>query len=66
LPEGVLLIGHKLDEALLRLPHNKEIIVEVTKAPSKEGCNDSVYSNPVVVKHNESEKRVVLTVSCFR
>lgn len=66
MPEGVLLIGYKLDEALLKLPNNKEIIVEVTKAPSKDGYNASVYINPVVVKHNESEKRVVLTVSYFR
>lgn len=66
MPEGVLLIGYKLDKALLKLPHNKEIIIEVTKAPSKDGYNDSTYLNPVVVKHNESGKRVVLTVSYFR
>ena len=64
--ESVLLIGYRLNNALSKLPQDKEIIVEVTKAPSKDGGNDSGCLESIVVKHKESEKRVVLTVSCFK
>ena len=64
--ESVLLIGYRLNEALLKLHHDKEIIVEITKAPLKNGGKEFDYSNPIVVKHKESEKRVVLTVSYFK
>ncbi|MDD2481453.1 MAG: hypothetical protein WCY24_08555 [Lutispora sp.] len=64
--ESVLLIGYRLNDALSKLHHDKEIILEITKAPSKNGDKKFDYSNPIVVKHKESEKRVVLTVSYFK
>ena len=64
--QNLLLIGYRLNDALLKLPHDKEIIVEVTKAPFI--TDEKVFDNqnPIVVKHLENEKRVVLTISYFR
>ncbi|MGI5998669.1 MAG: hypothetical protein ACOX89_08415 [Lutispora sp.] len=64
--QNLLLIGYRLNDALLKLPHDKEIIVEVTKAPSIAEENEFYNLNPIVVKHVENEERIVLTVSYFR
>lgn len=64
--QNLLLIGYRLNDALLKLPHDKEIIVEVTKAPSVTDENAFDELKPIVVKHLEDEKRVVLTISYFR
>lgn len=64
--QNLLLIGYRLNDALLKLPHDKEIIVEVTKAPSVTDENTLDELKPIVVKHLEDEKRVVLTISYFR
>jgi len=66
LQQNLMLIGYRLNDALLKLPHDKEIIVEVTKAPSFTDENLLDKLNPIVVKHLENEKRVVLTISYFR
>jgi len=66
LQQNLLLIGYKLNDALLKLPHDKEIIVEVTKAPHDNNENDPDLYEPIVVRQLEDERKIVLTISYFK
>lgn len=64
--QNVLLIGYRLNDALLKLPHDKDIIVEMTKAPHANNENDQDLFEPIVVRQIEDEQKIVLTVSYFK
>lgn len=60
------LIGYDLKHAIEKLDNNKEIVIQLTKTPLKEKIVERIDKKPIVIRHIEDSKRVILTVSYFK
>lgn len=60
------LIGYNFKQAIEKLDNNKEIVVQLTQTPLKNKQEERMDNKPIVIRHIEDSKRVILTVSYFK
>lgn len=60
------LIGYDLKQAIEKLDNNKEIVVQLTQTPLKGKQEERIDKKPIVIRHIEDSKRVILTISYFK
>ncbi len=66
LPHFSQLIGYELDKAIKKTSNDKEIVIRLTQTPFKDKMRTRMDNKPIVIKHIENDKRVILTVGYFK